>query len=295
MLALRAETPDWDVDGADWPHRAFSRFVVSDGIRFHVQVMGDTDAPPVVLIHGTGGSLHSWRDVMPELASNHHVIAMDLPGHGFTTGARPSHLSLDAMARTLAQLFRKLDIGPDMVIGHSAGAAIALKMAMDGFLPGSALVGLNAALQPIEGNHLLSPLAKLLFLNPMTSRIVSLQARLGGMSRSLIRATGSQIDAIGEQCYALLMRHPAHVNGAIGMMARWDLVPLGNALPKLTAPVLLIAAHDDPMVPANVSRDAAHRLPAATLRIFGSGGHLLHEVDARGVVRTILEWKGALP
>ena len=58
----------WETDGAAWPHREASRFVVAGGCRWHVQVMGAVDAPALWLLHGTGASSHSWRALLPLLA-----------------------------------------------------------------------------------------------------------------------------------------------------------------------------------------------------------------------------------
>jgi magnesium chelatase accessory protein len=78
---LRA--PDWQIEGRDWPNRDCSRFVESGGLRWHVQRCGT--GPVCLLIHGTGASTHSFRDLMPLLATHFDVIAIDLPGHGFST------------------------------------------------------------------------------------------------------------------------------------------------------------------------------------------------------------------
>lgn len=291
MLAFHTGATKLDDEFSFWPHREFSQFVNVEGIRFHVQIMGQEAAETVLLVHGTGAATHSWRDIMPELATQFRVIALDLPGHGFTEGARAADLSLEGMAMAVGSLLKQLNICPTLVIGHSAGVAILFEMHLRGFLPGSKIVGLNAALAPIEGNTLLSPLAKLLFLNPMTSRIVSLQARFSGTSKALIKATGSPIDDTGIACYDALLQQPSHIQGAIGMMARWDLVPLQRRLPSIDTPVLLIAAVDDPMVPSAVSRKAVHLIPNARLDVVRKGGHLLHELGPKRVVEIILTWR----
>jgi magnesium chelatase accessory protein len=67
-------------------------------------------------------------------------------------------------------------------------------MALDGGIRPCRIIGFNAALEPIRGNALLSPLAKLLFANPLTSRLVSFQARMATWPTTCIKATGSAVD-----------------------------------------------------------------------------------------------------
>jgi len=116
----------WERDGRDWPNRQASRFVQAVGLRWHVQVMGA--GPVLLLLHGTGASTHSWRDLAPLLAKSFTVIAADLPGHGFTSTPPAHRLSLPGMAQSVAELLRVLDLRPTLVAGHSAGAAILVRM-----------------------------------------------------------------------------------------------------------------------------------------------------------------------
>ena len=131
MTALRA--PDWSTDGRDWPNREASRFVEAGGLRWHVQIAGS--GPALLLVHGTGASTHSFRDLLPLLAQRFTVVAPDLPGHGFTTRpADPAGFSLPGMAAGVAALLRVLDVAPAVAVGHSAGAAILCRMCVDGAL-----------------------------------------------------------------------------------------------------------------------------------------------------------------
>lgn len=288
-MSLSARPPDLDIEGRNWPFRDHSRLVASGGLEWHVQELGDHDAPAVLLVHGAGAASHSFRGLMPLLAESHHVIAIDLPGHGFTRGAHARDLTLPGMARALTGLVETLNLHPAIAIGHSAGVAVLLEMALSqGFAPGR-VIGLNGALEPIRGNALLSPLAKLLFANPLTSRFVSFQARMVDMAGHVLRATGSRIDGKGRDCYAMLLRQPAHVSGALGMMANWNLDPLIARLGQISVPVTLIAAADDPMVPDRVSRQAAQRIPECDLEILGYGGHLFHEVAPVQVLALIIK------
>ncbi|MDP2121074.1 MAG: alpha/beta fold hydrolase [Hoeflea sp.] len=272
-------SPSFHDEARHWPLRESSRMVRVGRIDWHVQELGRAEAPVAILVHGTGAATHSFRGLLPLLAQDHRVIAMDLPGHGFTRGAQAEDLTLPGMARALGGLVAALGIDPALAIGHSAGVAVLLQTTLSGGIRPQVIIGFNAALEPIRGNALLSPLAKLLFANPLTARLVSFQARIGNMADHLLKATGTRIDQTGRDCYNVLLRQPAHINGALGMMANWRLEPLIANLGHLQTPVTLIAAADDPMVPARVSRQAATLIPDCTVEIVDHGGHLMHEAD----------------
>ncbi len=269
--------PDWEQEGRDWPHREASRFVLAAGLWWHVQVMGS--GPVVLLLHGTGAATHSWRDVLPLLARDFTVVAPDLPGHGFTETPGGDGLSLPGMARGVSALTQALGLPPEFIVGHSAGVAVALRMALNrGAAPGG-IVSLNGALQPFPGaaSALFPAMAKLLFLNPVAVQGFAWRAsRPGGVAR-LIEGTGSKIDARGLALYTALFATTGHVAGALGMMARWDLSPLQEDLGRLTAPLTLVTAEADRATPPRVSESVHARLPSSTLVRLPDLGHLAHE------------------
>src|SRR5262245_48861831 len=181
----------WDVDGAGWPNREASRFVDAAGFRWHVQVMGE--GPVALLAHGTGAATHSWRVLAPLLSRRFTVVAPDLPGHGFTESPAPSRLSLPGMACDLSALCRTLGVKPEIAIGHSAGAAILVRMALDGLIEPHLIVSLNGAFLPFGGiaAQLLSPLAKAMTFNSVVPRIFAWRGRDPAAVRRLIEGTGS--------------------------------------------------------------------------------------------------------
>jgi magnesium chelatase accessory protein len=267
----------WNRDGADWPNREASRFVEARGIRWHVQRLGQ--GPALLLIHGTGAATHSWRGLLPMLAPHFDVIAPDLPGHGFTASPAPQRLSLPGMAADLAALLRQLGVAPDIAVGHSAGAAILARMCLDRKIAPRLLVSLNGAFMPFGGvaQHLFSPLAKLLVLNPMMPRLFAWQASHAGAVERLIRNTGSTLDPRGIALYRKLVRSPAHVAAALRMMANWQLSPLVRDLPTLKTKLLLVAAGNDRSISPDVARQVRDLVPDAMIERMAGLGHLAHE------------------
>lgn len=287
---------DWQRDGLIWPHRDASEFVASGGARWHIQRMGPSgggSGEPLLLLHGTGASVHSWRDVMPLLAQTHDVIALDLPRHAFTTGHAPDALSLPRMAGELARLLVTLGVKPAGIIGHSAGAALALQLALDHGYTGP-IVGLNSALRPFPGigAQLFPAVAKLLFVNPFVPRIFSGSlSRPGETEKFLKRSTGSVIDPAGMACYSALLRSPAHAKGALAMMANWDLPTLKTRMGDIANPVLLLHSDKDAAIPIGWAREASGWLGNARLEVMPGLGHLAHEEApelAAGLIRSFL-------
>ncbi|MFE9298989.1 alpha/beta fold hydrolase [Streptomyces niveus] len=89
----------------------------------HVVHHGPRQAPPLVLIHGSGSSGGSWNPVVATLAEQHHVIRVDLPGHGRSSPA-PSY-DVPGQAGRLAAVLDGLGVGPVTAVGHSSGGYIA--------------------------------------------------------------------------------------------------------------------------------------------------------------------------
>lgn len=280
---------DWRWHGARWPHAAHSRFVDCRPHRWHVQEMGPPDAPCVLLLHGAGGASHSWRGLMPELAQDCRVVALDLPGQGFSRAGSRARLGIDAMAEDIAALLRQEGIAPEVIIGHSAGGALALRIALDHPLRG--VVTINGALGKFRGmaGWLFPAMARLLSLNPLSAALFARTAG-NGAARRLIRSTGSTLDDDGIALYQALISDRAHVDGTLAMMAQWQLDPLLRALPQAETPVLLITGAQDRTVPPEVSDQAAQALPCAERQDLPGLGHLAHEEAPARIAGLIRDW-----
>jgi len=284
---------DWQVDGLDWPNRVNSRFISASGLLWHVQEFSArADAPLVLLIHGTGSATHSWRDVAPLLAQHCRVVAIDLPGHAFSEMPMPAAgQSLPGMAQRVASLLKQMQISPVLIVGHSAGAAVAARMVLDGSIQPAALVSLNGAFIRFGGmaGAIFSPLARLMATGSLAAKFFAWQANDPVVIQRLMNSTGSVIDATGMRLYQRLMQSPGHVRAALAMMAHWDLDALERELPKLSLPVWLVAAENDLTVPPQQAATVAKRLPQAKRVLWPMVGHLAHEESPRQCVDLLLE------
>jgi magnesium chelatase accessory protein len=274
----------------DWPLREHSRVLTAGGLRWHVQCLGR--GPAVLLVHGTGAATHTWRGLAPLLARHYTVVAPDLPAHGGT--ARPADddlMTLPGMASGLQALLRALGVEPVFAVGHSAGAAILARMCLDGAIAPRGLVSLNGALLELPGlpRAVFSPLARLLAASPLP-RLFAWRARDRSAVERLVASTGSQLDAAGVDLYARLVRDPAHVEGVLTMMARWDLATLEADLPALAVPLLLVVGLQDGTVPPSEGRRVRDRVPRAELVELPGLGHLAHEERPATVAQLLREF-----
>ena len=124
------------------PPFAVNSVELANGVRLAYVEQGDPLGVPVVLLHGITDSWHSFERVLPHLPDSIRTFALSQRGHGDadrpTTGYRPQDFAAD-----LAAFMRALDLGPAVIAGHSMGASIAQRFAIDhpGRTIGLVLVG----------------------------------------------------------------------------------------------------------------------------------------------------------
>ncbi len=276
---------DWARDLPGWSLHEQSSRIVCGPHRWHVQTMGA--GPQLLLLPGAGSSTHTWRALIPVLAKRFLVRSIDLPGQGFTQSPASGRSGLDEMAFDIAELSRQEAWDTHAVIGHSAGTAIALRLSQS--LNIKQVVGINPALDNFDGvaGWLFPILARFLAASPFTASLFTMGASKA-RARRLIEGTGSIISDEGLTFYTRLISDRTHVNGALQMMARWQLDQLLADLPTIKAKTLFLTGAKDTAVPPRVAQDAAKRMQNATTVQFDGLGHLAHEEDPDRVLEHIL-------
>ena len=290
-MTTRTDFPLWERDGRDWPNRAASQFVEAGGLHWHVQRMGQ--GPCLLLLHGTAAATHSWRDLAPLLAAHFTVIAPDLPGHGFTSNLAQARVSLAGFAEALRALLQKLQVSPGLVVGHSAGAAIALRMALDGSITPRAIFSLNGALLPLGDEHsaFFTRAAQVMVGLPFVSKLCAWRASKHEVAAKLLRDTGSDIGPRGVELYTRLFGYSGHIRAALTMMAQWELRPLLRDLPRLGPALFLLVGSRDRAVPPMQARRIQTIHPAARIITMEGLGHLAHEEAPERIADMLLkEW-----
>lgn len=271
-----------------WPNAEASTFVSSGGLRWHMQRVGS--GVPALLIHGTGASSHSWEGLAGELKRDFALTIVDLPGHGFTQAVPRTRMSLDVIARDLGSLLGTVGCTPDLIVGHSAGAAIAVRMVIDACLPPPRLVvSVNGAILPWAGiaGVVFPPLARLMASAGFAASLLARRAEQPGQVERMIVGTGGRPPERSIGFYRKLMERPSHVQAALDMMAMWDLDALARDLTRFSPQLEMIACGEDRAVPAEVSFEVCGRVRGASVTYLRKLGHLAHEEDPGAVAAVV--------
>lgn len=246
----------------------------------------------VLLLHGTGGARHSWAPVLEHLDPSIGVLAPDLPGHGLSACDAHARHGLRDMAADLIALIEAEGLSRiDVVVGHSAGAAVALELVVEApvTIEVDAVLGIAPSLVPPPSLYslLLGPLLAPLVGSEPSVQLAALLARSTGMTDRLLASTGSRIDERQRDAYRLLLGDAAQMRGAINFMAATDLPALLERLREVRVPCEFIVAEDDPWIPVvPLTAIIAKHLPRARVELW-RGGHMLPEADPQRVAEAI--------
>jgi magnesium chelatase accessory protein len=286
--------PNYDLSRVplNWPNRQFSQTHHLSGIDWHCQISvhHSPNAKTVLLIHGTGSSAHTWREIFPLLAKNYTVIAPDLPGHGFTLGAKKHHLHFDEIAKHLQSLLIHMEISElDAIIGHSAGADCGLALSLIEHKDPTVIIGLNPAfVNPLSAyNMFLGPMMNPMATSGFMAGLIANSLPMTGMVDQLLDSTNSILTETQREPYRHLYKDQSHIYGALNFMTSWNIEELLKKSRHIESSFTFLVAAQDPWVPQVTLLPVIHQyFPKAVIRI-EEGGHLFHELNPKRTMKII--------
>jgi magnesium chelatase accessory protein len=274
----------------DWPNRQHSRLISIGDLDWHVQLTGK--GPVVLLLHGTGSSTHSWSDLIPLLESHTQVLVPDLPGHAFTQGAKLEDLKLDVIAHSLQQLIEQLGIeAPSIVVGHSAGAPLAIRFAVAATKQPKLVIALNPSFIPPPPVYtsffgpLLGPITR---SSTLSSLLASLSPSLG-MVDKLLDSTNTILPEARRVYYRKLFERSDHVRGSMNFMAAADIEKVLSEANLYQGKLICVLGNQDAWIPVKpLEKIIQDHFPAVEV-LKWEGGHIMHELEPSRVAKLILE------
>ncbi len=226
------------------------------------------EGPQVLLIHGVGLQAEAWSAQIDALAQSYRVVAVDMPGHGHSSGLMEA-ASLTAFTDVIAACLDR----PTVVVGHSFGAMIALDMA---FQYSDQIKGV-AALNAIFGRNHEARAA-------VMGRADSLdEINTPDPSSPLDRWFGPKVSSERTACDTWLRAvDPAGYKDAYQVFARED-GPRDESLVALTCPALFMTGADEPNSTPEMSHNMAALAPIGRAIIIDDAAHMMPMTHAAHV------------
>lgn len=256
------------------------------GARLHY--IDEGAGPPVILIHGFAGSTFSWRHVIPDLAKGHRVIALDLPGFGFSDRNPELDYSQGAQAERVVALLDALRIERATLIGHSMGGAIAERLAAAHperveRLVLVAAVNAGAAPQRRRG-ALAGPMFALAGLAQRSPRAMYALGRRA-LPRMIHDPAFATEDVVRGYIDPLLLPGTA---AAVRAMARAGMDEPPADLSAIRTPTLVISGASDRALPPADGDVLAAAIPGAAHVTIPGAGHLVAEEQPAAFLEEVL-------
>jgi aminoacrylate hydrolase len=251
---------------------------------------GPADAPPVILSPGLGGSAAYWAPNLEALKARHRVILYDHRGTGRSERALPRNLTVEDMAADVLALMDGLGIERAHLVGHAAGGAIGLSLALSAPERLSSLLAINgwSALDPHFARCFETRLALL--------RDSGVRAYLRAQPIFLYPApwTSEHRDALDRETEHQLASFPG-AEAVEARVAALQAFYIADRLGEIATPILALAAKDDMLVPWTCSRALADGAPSATLELMDWGGHACNVTDPGRFNQIVSAWLTAAP
>src|SRR5262245_34987011 len=270
-----------------------AEFVSAVDTEIMVQRLGDTKAPAVLFVHGTGSWSELWRSSMQQAAAlGLQAIAIDLPPFGYSLPPLSGDYSKMMQARRILAELDSLDIPNAVFVGHSFGAAPLMEAVLQAPKRARAVVLVDAALglqaERIDADTAVQSLLRHRWLSePLSAAILTNPT----FTRTLLRGFISEKERATEE-WVRLYRRPLNLAGTYQAVAAWlpQLVAgRGSALSddplayrKLRMPLTLIWGETDTITPIDQATHIAQLVPGSTLLRVPRAGHIpqIEEPDA---------------
>lgn len=287
LLMIGLVVPARADQGAD---RAPGEWLYADtpSARFHYRKAGE--GPPLILLPGGTLWSYTYRDIIPALAADHTVYAVDPPGTGYTTVRDPDFgYDVHAMADALRQFVSAIGLTHTSILAHSLNGSVAVDF---------------AARYP-EWTDRLALLAPLVLDTRLNANMQLMRKPVIGelatsvMTRDIYRASlrdayahpGILTEDLTNTYWTPLSR-PENRTAMWKQPRHLDLAAVQREAGEVRADTLILWGENDRVVDPSQAQPLARLIPTSTLRIIPGAGHNVHEDDPAAVTAALIEFFG---
>jgi pimeloyl-ACP methyl ester carboxylesterase len=260
-----------------------AHYVTVDGTRIRYVEQGT--GPNVVLLHGLGASIYSWRDVIgPVAAAGFHVVAFDNRGFGGSDKPKSGYSAREYASLTV-DLLDSLHLGDVVLVGHSMGGEIAALATLRAPQKVRGLVLIDAA---GLGTHM--PLLTRLARAPLVGRTIATLRGRSGTEATLWSTFGDprRMTAAEVDQYYAPVAEPDFSRTMAGVARAFDFEALKGRLDSISVPTLVLWGSRDIWIPPGVGEQMALALPRAALVMVPGAGHDLPDEDPGALTRHLI-------
>ena len=270
---------------------AESEFVEIDGMQVHFRDQGlATDSLPIVLIHGTGASLHTWESWVNELKNKHRIITLDLPAYGLTGPNKTGDYSQDFYVNFMENFLLKLNIKRCVLGGNSLGGSITWAFALEHPERVGKMILVDAGGYPMVSKSV--PIAFQIARMPIVGNLFKYILPYAVIEKSLqnVYVYDDRITPELIERYYDLASRTGNRKAFLDRMKSSIKNDNYLKIKTLTMPTLIIWGKEDGLIPLNVAEKFHKDLPNDTMIVFKDLGHTPMEEDPMKTVKAVKDF-----
>ena len=266
-----------------------SQFVAVDGMLVHLRDQGPRDDPaPIVLLHGTSASLHTWEGWVAALQTKRRVISLDLPGFGLTGPFPDGDYRMSHYSAFLAHVLDQLQVPRAVVAGNSFGGQLAWQFALDHPQRVERLVLVDAAGYPRNATSIPIGfrLAQIPALAPLMANLLPRQM-IEASIRNVYGDPSKVSDELIDRYYELTLR----AGNREALRQRFIQAEAGQGftrIAELKVPTLIIWGGRDELIPPDNAERFKRDIQGSRLVLFDDLGHVPQEEDPARTVAVLM-------
>lgn len=268
-----------------------SSFIIVDGMDVHFRDEGNAnDSIPIVLIHGTGSSLHTFNDWTTRLTDDYRVIRMDLPGYGLTGPFPHRNYSIDNYVNFIKNFLDKKGIRQCIIGGNSLGGHISWRFAAAFPNRVNKLILIDAAGYPFKPKSV--PLAFRAAKIPLIKNIFTLITPKSVARKSIenVYADKSKVTKDLVTRYFELTLRPGNRQAFVDRFSAENDPEAYKQISGIAHPTLIIWGDQDLLIPIENAALFQRDLPNDTLVILENSGHVPMEENPKRSVEAVLSF-----
>lgn len=273
-----------------------SSFIQIGGMDVHVRDEGPiNDRVPVILLHGTSASLHTWDGWAEVLKNQRRVIRVDLPGFGLTGPAPDGDYSIAAYMRFMEKLFEHYGAEGYIVAGNSFGGRLAWEsaLALPSYVQKIVLVDASGYPLPADSVPLGFRIAQTPWLAPLMDRTLP-RSVIASSVRNVYGDPSKVTDELVDRYYELALREGNRK--ALRERFAQNGGDTSSRIRVLRLPTLILWGGQDRLIPPASATRFHREIAGSQLVMFDDLGHVPQEEDPKRTVEPVLGFLGpALP